>query len=494
MIGVPGQSMDLITSQNFQPCAANPDYYSSAPPRIPLPRNNSFPPAAQSFRHAGRPYGSLRPEPEETKPTLVKHLQKIHGLTKKRTYGLQPTRQPFVRDESPENPYSKNPNPNGDAPSSSPTYTSPPRPLMQSRRSSGVTKRKNSDAQRRAKQSPPLFTTTVRDPRVSSPDSDSSTSSPTSVSPLSAISPVIAVPMHVDYHSAMASLGLKGGVDQLQALPPSSGDMTPEVVYPSAPLTDTVTPIWHDEKPSPTSLGMNAMDVGIPPDPVVLGHISHNRNYNENLTSAPNHVNDDAQRHPRQAAMVSSQNSPDEVPLPPPDFPPPNRPPYPATAYPSTRDSFIRPQLQLAPNLLVAPPPPQVQTSPMSLHSNSHTQPLDDGDKPFIFYPEYERSMSAGEFHSSPAVDYQAAQPYPPPPQPPPSHDDYPASWPAPQSTDYSHMLNPAVSPGMLRSIPLSHPPAQVYGYQYGVSGSSAAYMNFGPMQQPAVQTWTGYS
>ncbi|KAI0263641.1 hypothetical protein BC834DRAFT_305279 [Gloeopeniophorella convolvens] len=66
---------------------------ASPPSRAPLPRNHSFPPPGPP-----RPPSPQQSADAEPKPSLVKHLQKIHGLTKKRNYGLQAPR-PFIRDD-----------------------------------------------------------------------------------------------------------------------------------------------------------------------------------------------------------------------------------------------------------------------------------------------------------------------------------------------------------------------------------------------------------
>lgn len=41
----------------------------------------------------------LLPEPTAEAPSLVAHLQQVHGLTKKKVYGTKPVRKPFFRDE-----------------------------------------------------------------------------------------------------------------------------------------------------------------------------------------------------------------------------------------------------------------------------------------------------------------------------------------------------------------------------------------------------------
>ncbi|THH12184.1 hypothetical protein EW146_g7796, partial [Bondarzewia mesenterica] len=107
--GLPGDLSipnSINTTTNAHQYATRPTV--PVPMRMPLPRNNSFPPAApgygyrQSIRAGPRSYEHEHEQQHEgAKPSLVKHLQKIHGLTKKRTYGLQPSRPPFVRDGTP---------------------------------------------------------------------------------------------------------------------------------------------------------------------------------------------------------------------------------------------------------------------------------------------------------------------------------------------------------------------------------------------------------
>src|SRR6266851_5617775 len=112
--GISGLSIASPITASFPEACAPPSLLPQAPQRIPLPRNNSFPPAGPNGRPAPRSSAisstNNSPPPSaasiasgsdaEVKPGLVKHLQKIHGLTKKRHYGLQTPRAPFLRDET----------------------------------------------------------------------------------------------------------------------------------------------------------------------------------------------------------------------------------------------------------------------------------------------------------------------------------------------------------------------------------------------------------
>lgn len=61
-----------------------------------LPRSVSYPSDLNYL--ADTPVTST-PQSESTSPSLVSHLQQVHGMTKKKIYGVQPTREPFFRDD-----------------------------------------------------------------------------------------------------------------------------------------------------------------------------------------------------------------------------------------------------------------------------------------------------------------------------------------------------------------------------------------------------------
>ncbi|KAI9566592.1 hypothetical protein HD554DRAFT_2174249 [Boletus coccyginus] len=74
--------------------------------RPPVLRHQSFPQDVQSTSPAG-------PVPAQngSTPSLVSSLQKVHGLNRKKLYGTQPPRQPFVREEPVRTKYKSTPTP-----------------------------------------------------------------------------------------------------------------------------------------------------------------------------------------------------------------------------------------------------------------------------------------------------------------------------------------------------------------------------------------------
>lgn len=78
--------------------------YPTQPVRQALPRSQTFPPPAAQLPEipAAVPCGGGKPEVEDDnpKPSLVTRLKKIHGMTKKRTYGANAsTRPPLTRSD-----------------------------------------------------------------------------------------------------------------------------------------------------------------------------------------------------------------------------------------------------------------------------------------------------------------------------------------------------------------------------------------------------------
>lgn len=71
--------------------------------RPPVLRHQSFPQDVQSAPPAPAQNGSA--------PSLVSSLQKVHGLSRKKLYGTQPPRQPFVREEPVRTKYKSTPTP-----------------------------------------------------------------------------------------------------------------------------------------------------------------------------------------------------------------------------------------------------------------------------------------------------------------------------------------------------------------------------------------------
>ena len=74
-----------------------------AVPRPPVLRHQSFPQDVQSTVTTPLQNGST--------PSLVTSLQKVHGLSRKKLYGTQPPRQPFVREEPVRSKYKSTPTP-----------------------------------------------------------------------------------------------------------------------------------------------------------------------------------------------------------------------------------------------------------------------------------------------------------------------------------------------------------------------------------------------
>lgn len=58
-----------------------------------------------SLTEADFPQTSQRDDSDAVMPSLVTHLQKMHGLTKKKIYGSQPKREPFIRDDRARDKY-----------------------------------------------------------------------------------------------------------------------------------------------------------------------------------------------------------------------------------------------------------------------------------------------------------------------------------------------------------------------------------------------------
>ncbi|KAH0835563.1 hypothetical protein J3R83DRAFT_9267 [Lanmaoa asiatica] len=71
--------------------------------RPPVLRHQSFPQDVQSAAPA--------PVQNNSMPSLVSSLQKVHGLSRKKLYGTQPPRQPFVREEPVRTKYKSTPTP-----------------------------------------------------------------------------------------------------------------------------------------------------------------------------------------------------------------------------------------------------------------------------------------------------------------------------------------------------------------------------------------------
>jgi hypothetical protein len=150
-------------------------------------------------------------QPDVVMPSLVTRLQKMHGLTKKKIYGSQPTRQPFIRDEPARDQHRHIPKPLSIPPllSSLPSATKSP-----STDSRVPSKTKTERAKRLSGKSPlttgppeasgssgrrsPWYRRSSRGAMPTDSSSGSYPSSPTSVSSFSANSPVLPTPHDFD--------------------------------------------------------------------------------------------------------------------------------------------------------------------------------------------------------------------------------------------------------------------------------------------------------
>ena len=427
-----------------------PSLLTQIPQRIPLPRNNSFPPAGPNGRPAHRssatsstnnsPPPSIANIPSgsdaEPKPSLVKHLQKIHGLTKKRNYGFQTSRTPFIRDESASSsPYA-------------PTTSIDPvngRP----RRNTGAhaNKSKKADDPRRPRRGS-VHVGLPESVRVSSPDSDSS-ASVSAPSPTATVAGVLASP------TGPVTVGLQMG------MPVASAPLNlAEVSYATVPPP----PLWQSEalvhvaapgNPAPTFADMSSTQQLQPPSAHGLAHPQ----VQAQAQVQHAHV-------PVTAPLASSNYS--NVPHGNIDSP---------VAYSTTTTTTST----VAPSSFVPQSSAALHTTPRVVAP----APTDDGDKPFIFYPEYEDALVPQPpiFPTLPA----AAQPMQMAPY-----------W-TTASADYSHILNPAVTPGLLRA---NHPqvydavydsPAQPQPAHAHVSSHVQPGVMYASEQSSSLQSWAGY-
>jgi hypothetical protein len=192
------------------------DQLASLRDHLPLPRNYSYPPdPAGSSRESGSSVSES--QPDVVVPSLVTRLQKMHGLTKKKIYGSQPARQPFIRDEPVRDKYRQIPTPLSIPPPPPPSSSSTKSPSANSR----VPSKTKADRAKRLSGKGPLTTGPPeisgssgrrspwyrRNSRATLPtDSGSGSypSSPTSVSSFSANSPVLPTPRDFDSHAVSA--------------------------------------------------------------------------------------------------------------------------------------------------------------------------------------------------------------------------------------------------------------------------------------------------
>jgi hypothetical protein len=417
--GISGLSMASPITDSFPGLSAlpqRPPLLPQPPQRIPLPRLNSFPPAGANGRPTPRstaisstnnsppsPATSIPPNSDtELKPGLVKHLQKVHGLTKKRNYGLQTSRAPFIRDETAASPYP-------------PTHSVDPangRP----RRNTGVhaSKNKKGDDPRRPRRGS-VHVGFPESARVSSPDSDSSTSAP---SPTGTVAGVLASPA-----GGPVPVGLQ------MAMPVSSPPQhnLAEAAYGAVPPP----PLWQNETLVQAQAAASAN-----PAPAFTDMLPPQQLASQAHVLAPAQVQAQVQAQAQAQAQAQqaranvravaplASSSYSNLPHGNPDAPVT----YSTTAASAVGSSYVPQQSALHTNpSAIAPVPAAAPTT-------------DDGDKPFIFYPEYEDALMPQAPLFAPLS--AATQPTP-----------MTQFWPT-ASADYAQILNPAATPGLLRGNP----------------------------------------
>jgi hypothetical protein len=470
--GISGLSIASPITAAFPDSSAppQPSLPAQAPQRIPLPRNNSFPPAGANGRPTPRsmaisstnnsPPSSAASIPSvseaEAKPSLVKHLQKIHGLTKKRNYGLQNSRAPFIRDETTSSVASVDPA-NG-------------RP----RRNTGVhaSKSKKGDDPRRPRRGS-LHTGLSESVRVSSPDSDSSTSV-SAPSPTATVAGVLA-----SSPTGPVSVGLQMGMP----ISNPSLNLVAESSYPTVPPP----PLWQQSEalvqqaaPANPATGFTDIHPSHQLQPPAVAH-----------GLGPAQVQAQAQvrqAHVRVIAPLAS-SSYSNVPHGNVDSPA-------GVAYPTTASSAVGSSSSFVPQppVLHTTPPEvaaaAVAAAPVMPQAQAPVpMTADDGDKPFIFYPEYEDAVGPPLFSAVSA----ATQP------------EQMAQYWTTASMDYSQIeiVNPAIAPGLV--LRTNHP--QVYdaipAYDPTAAHTHPAHSHVSSHVQPGVvyaseqssslQSWAGY-
>ncbi|KAI9451596.1 hypothetical protein F5148DRAFT_1290035 [Russula earlei] len=435
---ISGLSIASPLTDSFPDASAPPpSSLSQLPQRTPLPRNNSFPPAGangrlvpsrltttSSITNSPPPPIASFPSGSDTepKPSLVKHLQKIHGLTKKRNYGLQTARAPFIRDET-------------NSSSAFPPAQSLDPVTGRPRRNTGVhaSKNKRGDDPRRPRRGS-IHVGLPESVRVSSPESDSSAS-------VSAPSPTATVTGVLASAVGPVSVGLQTGT------PVSAPDLG-DVAYANAPPQ----PLWQQtetlvQQAAPANSAPAFTDMlppqQLPPQahallptqvqgPLQRTHVPVTAPLGSSFSNVP-HGNADS--------TVAYSN-----------------------AAPAVGSSFVSQPQPL-------PPAP----------------PADDGDKPFIFYPEYEEAIVPPPFPlfaplSAAAQSATVAQ-----------------YWQT-SGGDYSHVLNPAVGPGLIRAGPPPVYDAPVFdstAHSQPVHSHVSAHMQAGVVyaseQSSSLQSWAGY-
>ena len=483
--GVSGLSIASPITDSFPGVSAplqHPPLLPQPPQRIPLPRLNSFPPAGPNGRPTPRltatsstnnsppsPATAIPPagSDAELKPGLVKHLQKVHGLTKKRNYGLQTSRSPFIRDETASSPYPP-----------SPAHSASVDPVNgRPRRNTGVhaSKNKKGDDPRRPRRGS-VHVGLPESARVSSPDSDSSTSvgapSPTATvagvfaSSSSPPGPPPAAVSVAGLQQQMATTGMSPAHNLAAAAAAAEAGyatVPPPALWQSEALVQTQQQ-QQQQQAAPANAAPAFTDM-LPPQPMVSqAQAQQTRNH-----------------HMRAAAPPASSSYPN-LPHGNPDSP---------VAYStaaasavaagssflsqSQQASALQQQQQQQQHAAIAPVPAPASTA-------------DDGDKPFIFYPEYEDALMPQAPLFAPLS--VAAQPTPMTP-----------FWSTASSAEYAHILNPAVTPGLLRGNPTpAYDIPVVYDYPVHpqpVHAHVGSHVQHGVVyaseQSSSLQSWAGY-
>ena len=454
--GISGLSLASPITGSFLDASAlppPPPLHPPHPPRALLPRNNSFPPAGANGRHASRPAApsstNNSPPPSvanvpsssdaEPKPSLVKHLQKIHGLTKKRNYGLQTSRAPFIRDEtSASSPY--------------PPVASVDPANGRPRRNTGVhaSKSKMGDDPRRPRRGSVHFAL-PESARVPSPESDSSTSVG-APSPTTTVGGVLA--------SSPVPAPVTGGLQMGMPLSSPSLNLA-EASYQAMPPPPGPPPSWQGEplaQAAPANPAPAFTDIP-PPDVSPQNH----------MLSPAQVQQAQAQRAHVRATVPLASSSYSNAPHGNADSP---------VAY-STTVTAVGSSYTSQPSAHhTTPPAPAPVPGP--------TPQTDDGDKPFIFYPEYEDAlMPPPPLFSPPSAAAQSA---------------YVAQYWSTTSADYSHILNPAVSPGLLRAnpppvydVPMYDSPAHSPPAHPHVGSHAPPGGVYASEQSSSLQSWAGY-
>lgn len=301
-------------------------------------------------------------------PSLVTRLQQWHGLTKKKVYGTKPARQPFFRDERIREKYRVVPTPLAIPPSVSTTSPITPIPSRDPRNASRpTTNRIRRLGDKNLQGSPTDVNSRRQSPwprrgsRLSSPESDACLSSPTSVSTYSTMSPVLPIHHDFDYFSSNVSSPVSPPADATYITQPGPQSVGTSLLMPLDSGVSLTEPSWLQNQYSPvTPLSQETSSV----------------------------FPSQRQLPPLQAGQGSMLNSGSMI---------PHIIPHHSSSYPP----FSEPQL---PNLSVGPGSTsgkkggnRSRSEPMPVASTSRpiTPPIDDGDRPFIFNPEYEAATAA---------------------------------------------------------------------------------------------------